>query len=69
MIRPALIREHIFQLLLRILLDDLLKRGFIILEGQAVLHRILDKTQHKGARAFDPAVEVNGCDHRLKCVR
>ena len=68
--RAAFAREHVFQLLLGIALDDLLQLGLMILERQfvQVLFGAADEPQHKALCRLHAAVEVNRRDHRLERV-
>ena len=70
-IRAALLHQLVGQALLRVLLDNLLQHGLVILKGRLLL--FLDempcKGQHKAPGRLDSPIQVDGGYHRLKGVR
>ena len=58
MVRTLFPNQFIYQFFLRILLDNLLKDGLVILKGKAVLmfEHFGNKWQNKSTCAFDAAV-------------
>ena len=69
-IRPRLALQDIVQPFLRIVLDNLLKGGLVVLEMAAALvgRLLLQIGQDKRPHRLQPAVEINCGDHRLEGV-
>ena len=66
----GLLDKHVGKPLLGVLLDDLLEHRLVVGEGKLVpvLERVHDEAEHESARRFDPPVEVDRREQRLKRV-
>ena len=71
-VRSRLLHQNIGELLLRILLDDLLEDGLIVLKGGSrlpVFHHFFYKTENELLCRRHPAIQIDGGDQGLKGVR
>ena len=67
-IRTAFADKYICQVLVGILLDNLLQRGFIVIELGRFIDRLFEKTQNEPARLLKSSVKINGRNNSLKRI-